>query len=82
MLTVPQAARRVGRTEETVRRWIRAGRLRSTRVGTQHLIDEDDLHRLIDGGEPVPIPEAWTRFSDGTPQPDWEGIIRRSRDGH
>ncbi|TMD98004.1 MAG: helix-turn-helix domain-containing protein [Chloroflexi bacterium] len=45
MLTVPEAARRAKRDPETVRRWIRSGRLRSTRVGTQHLIDEDDLIR-------------------------------------
>ena len=46
MLTVPEAARRVGRDPETVRRWIRAGRLSSVKVGTQHLIDERDLDGL------------------------------------
>jgi excisionase family DNA binding protein len=43
MLTVPQAARRVGRDPETVRRWVRSGRLVSSKVGTQHLIREEDL---------------------------------------
>ena len=43
MLTVPEAARRIGRNPETVRRWIREGKLNSTRVGTQYLIDEADL---------------------------------------
>ena len=42
-LTVPEAARRVGRNPETIRRWIRAGKLPSHKVGTQHVIDEDDL---------------------------------------
>jgi len=42
-LTVPEAARRLGRNPETIRRWIRAGKLRSRKVGTQHVIDEDDL---------------------------------------
>jgi excisionase family DNA binding protein len=42
-LTVPEAARRAGRNPETIRRWIRAGKLPSHKVGTQHLIDEDDL---------------------------------------
>jgi excisionase family DNA binding protein len=42
-LTVPEAARRVGRNPETIRRWIRAGKLPSRKVGTQHLIEEDDL---------------------------------------
>lgn len=45
MLTVPEAARRVGRNPETVRRWIRAGKLPATRIGTQHVIEEDDLAR-------------------------------------
>ena len=42
MLTVSEAARRTRRDPETVRRWIRSGRLKATRIGTQHLIDEDD----------------------------------------
>jgi uncharacterized protein len=47
MLTVPEAARRVGRNPETVRRWIREGKLSSTRVGTQYLIDESDLVEVL-----------------------------------
>jgi uncharacterized protein len=43
MLTVPEAARRTGRHPETIRRWIREGRLRAHKVGTQHLIEPDDL---------------------------------------
>ena len=81
MLTVPEAARRVGRNPETVRRWIRSGRLRSQRVGTQHLIEERDLEALIEP-ESLPVPEEWRAFPDGTPQPDWVRIVRRSREGH
>jgi excisionase family DNA binding protein len=82
MLTVPEAARRVGRTPETVRRWIRSGRLRARKVGTQHVVEENDLEAVA--GEPtlVQIPEGWRYFSDGTPQPDWERVVRRSREGH
>ncbi|HEX9713777.1 MAG TPA: DUF433 domain-containing protein [Actinomycetota bacterium] len=47
MLTVPKAAAVIGRSPETIRRWIRAGRLRSTKVGTQHMIDQDDLAEFI-----------------------------------
>jgi uncharacterized protein len=43
MLTVPEAARRAGRHPETIRRWIREGRLRAHKVGTQHVIEPDDL---------------------------------------
>jgi len=43
MLTVPEAAGRAGRDPETVRRWIRLGKLRARKVGTQHVIEESDL---------------------------------------
>ena len=46
MRTVPEAARRLNRHPETVRRWIREGKLRSVKVGTQHLIDDADLAAL------------------------------------
>jgi len=48
-LTVPEAARRTGRNPETIRRWIRAGKLPSRKVGTQHVIDEDDLAAAFRG---------------------------------
>lgn len=80
MLTVPEAAHRVGRNPETVRRWIRSGRLRSERVGTQHLIDERELEQLVDEPPDLELPAEWQTFPDGTPQPDWARIVRRSRD--
>ncbi len=82
MLTVPEAAKRVGKDPETVRRWIRAGRLRSTKFGTQHLIDEQDLVAFEDGDDVAWIPPEWRTFPDGTPQPNWVKIVRRSREGH
>lgn len=47
MLTVPEAALRAGKNPETIRRWIRAGRLPASKVGTQHVIDEDDLANMV-----------------------------------
>ena len=82
MLTVPEAARRVGRNPETVRRWIRSGRLRSERVGTQHLVHEAELDRLIGAVESIDVPEAWRAFPDGAEQPDWTALVRESRDSH
>lgn len=75
MLTVPEAALRVDRNPETVRRWIREGKLPSTRVGTQYLIDEGDLlsaagrgraareiaapYRVPTTAPAVPAPDPW-----------------------
>jgi excisionase family DNA binding protein len=52
MLTVPEAARRTGRHPETIRRWIREGKLTASKVGTQHVIDEEDLTFLLRDGRP------------------------------
>jgi excisionase family DNA binding protein len=80
MLTVPEAARRARRDPETVRRWIRSGRLRATRVGTQHLIDESDLVRLTQGST-LSLPPGWRRTATGEPMPDVLAAIRSSRTG-
>lgn len=81
MLTVPEAAERAGRNPETVRRWIRSGRLAARKVGTQHVIEEADLESLLGGPASLPVPAAWRTFDDGTPQPDWVAMLRRSRRG-
>ncbi len=78
MLTVPEAARRTKRNPETVRRWIRSGRLRATKIGTQHLIDEDDLARLTSDTS-LPLPASWRRTTTGEPMPDVVAAIRSSR---
>ena len=79
MLTVPEAARRSGRDPETIRRWIRAGRLRSEKVGTQHLIDEQDLEDVLSERATL-IPGSWRTTSDGRPMPDWVTLVREVRD--
>lgn len=50
MLTVPEAARRARRHPETIRRWIREGRLRAHKIGTQHVIEPDDLVEVTGAG--------------------------------
>jgi len=75
-LTVPEAARRVGRNPETIRRWIREGKLRAHKVGTQHVIDDDDLASAIRGetaGLLPALPAAPIR-SGGTTDP-WLSMI-------
>lgn len=82
MLTVPQAAKLVGRDPETIRRWIRSGRLRARKVGTQHVIEEGDLDALVAEAEPVWMPESWRTLPSGKPAPDWVGELRRQRNEH
>lgn len=82
MLTVPEAARRTGRHPETIRRWIRSGRLRSTRVGTQHVIEEVDLESVLGDGNTTPLPDWLKYLPDGRPQPNWVRIIRDQRSSH
>jgi excisionase family DNA binding protein len=81
-LTVPEAARRVGRNPETVRRWIRAGKLRSQKVGRQHLVDEQELDALMSEHEMALLPDEWKTTRWGAPQPNWVRTIRESRESH
>lgn len=81
-LTVPEAARRIGRNPETVRRWIREGKLRSHKVGTQHVIEEADLEAALDDVETLPLPQSWGRTITGEPMPNVVAMVRRSREGH
>jgi hypothetical protein len=61
-----------------VRRWIRSGKLKATRIGTQHLIDEDDLAQLT-GDATLPIPASWQRTATGERMPGVVAAIRSSR---
>jgi len=81
MLTVPEAAKRVGRDPETVRRWIRSGKLASRKVGTQYLVDEHDLDGLVDGDEELPLPPEWKKTWTGEPPFNAVRAIRLSRRG-
>ncbi len=83
MLTVPEAARRAGRHPETIRRWIREGKLRARKVGTHYVLKESDLVDLLAGsGDTVPPPPEWRETSWGGPMPDVVAAVRRSRLGH
>ena len=80
-LTVPEAARRARRNAETIRRWIRDGKLRAHKVGTQHVVDPGDLDVLL-APAALPLPVAWRQTPSGAPLPDVVAAVRRSRAGH
>ena len=81
MLTVPEAAQRARRDPETIRRWIRSGRLPSRKVGTQHVIDEVDLSIALKR-ETLPLPRWMKRTATGEPMPDVVTVLRRQRASH
>lgn len=70
----PQAAR----DPETIRRWIRSGRLRASWMGNRHLIDEDDLSALS-AGRTAALPPSWRQTIGGQPMPDVVSWIHDSR---
>jgi excisionase family DNA binding protein len=80
VLTVPEAARRLNRDPETIRRWIRSGRLAARKVGTQHVIDEHEIDRIAEP-EALRLPKVWRRTRWGDPMPDVVAWVRSSRSG-
>ena len=81
MLTVAEAAGRLARDPETIRRWIRSGRLQATKVGGRYVIDEADLATLAEDGVSLDVPVRWKTFASRSPQPDWVAVLHRSRGG-
>jgi excisionase family DNA binding protein len=80
VLTVAEAAARTGRGEETIRRWIRAGRLAASRDGRLLRVHADELDALV-ARPGFELPPGWARTAWGSRQPDWVAEIRRAR-GH
>ncbi len=82
MLTVEEAARRVGRSPGTVRRWIRDGRLHAQTEGGRRVIDPAELDTVRDELYPMlPAPPEWQRLDDGSPAPNWVAAVALSRSG-
>jgi excisionase family DNA binding protein len=80
MITVPEAAKRAGKDPETIRRWIRTGRLRAHKIGTQHVIEEHDLEPLLED-DMLAVPDEWRFMPDGRPLPNVVRAIRLARQG-
>jgi excisionase family DNA binding protein len=58
MLTVREAADEVGRTPETIRRWVWSGRLPASKRGNRLTVTRDDLERVA-GTAPRSDLVAW-----------------------
>jgi excisionase family DNA binding protein len=83
MFTVAQAADRIGRSPETVRRWIRSGRLTARRVGTRHAIEPRELEKIENEIYPMAdLPDEWKVGDDGKPALNWVAAVHRSRASH
>jgi len=50
LLSPAQVARIFGRSERTIRNWVRAGHLHPVRVGRSVFFRADDIHALLDAG--------------------------------
>jgi len=82
VLTIAEAAQRVGRSPGTVRRWIREGRLPADTAQGKRLIDAGALDEVRDEMYPMlPLPPEWERLEDGTPAPNWVAAVALSRLG-
>ncbi|HUZ78759.1 MAG TPA: helix-turn-helix domain-containing protein [Chloroflexota bacterium] len=82
MITVPEAARRLHKNPETIRRWIRSGKLPSQKVGTQHLIEEEDLDYAGEEPKMLPLPPGHDTTFWGAPMPNVVAWVWESRRGH
>lgn len=81
VISVLDAAHRTGRNPETIRRWIREGRLRARKVGARHMIDEADLDAATEEPRSLPTPHEWQTLPSGRPAPDWVKALDAARGG-
>jgi excisionase family DNA binding protein len=61
MLTVEEAAERLRVSRETVRRWVRMGRLAGVHVGRHWLIPPAEIERVLSAGLGPVLPPAPSR---------------------
>ena len=80
-LSVLEVAEQLGFSDQTIVNWIREGKLRARKVGTQHVIEEQDLE-AIEAPDMLPLPKGWEKTFWGEPMPNVAAWIRESRAGH
>jgi excisionase family DNA binding protein len=88
MITVAEAARRMNRSIEQVRRKLREGKLKGQRIGNQWFVEEESL-RALRANEPLIPPEVIERVRQMREETarnnpgyvfDAVEMVRRSRD--
>jgi excisionase family DNA binding protein len=76
LLTVSQAAEACNATSQTIRNWIKSGRVHGVRIGNRFLIPREEIDRLR-GEAPVRTGESpWDYKSDDPADP----LPRKARD--
>jgi excisionase family DNA binding protein len=79
-MTVAEAATHLGQDRETVRNWIRSGRLRAQRIAGRYAIDLSALRAVEDELFPMAqVPDEWKLGDDGSPALNWVAALHRSR---
>ena len=83
LITVSQAAEALSASTQTIRNWIRSGRLRGVRVGNRFLVPGGEIERMLadfpaasgegpwefDENEPGPALPRVGRTETGSPEP-------------
>lgn len=92
-LTVREAAQRVHRAEETIRRWIWTGKLPARKLGRSYQVHENDLDAIVASvpapresgeselslGEWVAAVKAWRATNDVLPHGDAGQLVIEDR---
>ena len=76
LLTVSQAAEACNATSQTIRNWIKSGRVHGVRIGNRFLIARDEIERLR-GDLPAHAGESPWDYSSENPA---EPLPRKARD--
>lgn len=89
MITVAEAAKRLDRSIEQVRRKLREGKLKGQRIGNQWFVEEESLH--VAKAQPLIPPEVFAeideirqRIAERNPGYVFDPVemVRRSREQH
>ncbi|MGZ6616908.1 MAG: helix-turn-helix domain-containing protein [Solirubrobacteraceae bacterium] len=69
LLTVSQAAEALSATSQTIRNWIRSGRLPAVRIGNRFLIPPEEVARLRGDLSPATGESPWDYSADEPAEP-------------